>query len=140
MEDQDRSRVTDMERKVQSLTATNEQLDEKLKSSNDERKEEKEALTNKLEERNNEYVTLQARCSSFMSEVDQEILERRKVADLIRSTEAKWEVYFKMILVTLVELVNLVVFLFRLYYDLYWINLGVYFLHFLHFLYSYQQF
>ncbi len=126
MEDQGRSRVTDMERKVQSLTATNEQLDEKLKSSNDERKEEKEALTNKLEERNNEYVTLQTRCSEFMSEVDQEILERRRVADL-RSTEAKWE-YFKMILVTLVVLIYIFILLFRLY-RLYWIILVFHFLY-----------
>ncbi len=126
MEDQDRSRVTDMERKVQSLTATNEQLFARFKSSNDEHKEEKEALTNKLEKRNNEYVTLKARCRQFMSEVDQEILERHRVADL-RSTEAKWE-DFKMILVTLVVLIYIFILLFRLY-RLYWIILVFHFLY-----------
>lgn len=88
MEIENRSRETDMEQKIQSLTATNEQLDVKLKLSNDEREKEKETLTNKLEQRNNENVTLRARCNEFMNEVDKEILKRLELAELLRSVTA----------------------------------------------------
>ncbi|XP_064402158.1 uncharacterized protein LOC135347945 [Halichondria panicea] len=88
MEIENRSRETDMEQKIQSLTATNEQLDVKLKLSNDEREKEKETLTNKLEQRNNEKVTLRARCNEFMNEVDKEILKRLELAELLRSVTA----------------------------------------------------
>ncbi len=122
MEDQNRSRVIDMEQKVQSLTAAHEVRVATLRS-------DIEVLTKKLEEEKNGNATLRARCREFMSEVDQEILKRREVADL-RSSEAKWD-DFMMILTTIVVLLYFIIFSFRLY-SLYWVNLAGHFIHLLY--------
>ena len=82
------SRVTDTERKVQSLTATNEQLVAELKSSNDEHEKEKEALTNKLEERDNDCRALIATTNEHIREFDKNLLKYNKIAEDTTSFEA----------------------------------------------------